>query len=1208
MDTPPASRLDLAWKILAIAGLYLLAGIPGLLITHSAGYASPIWPATGVAAAALLAWGLRCWPGVWLGSLLIHLWLTPSPSGAALGALLAGATTLQAMLAAWLGRRYQRAGWQFASDRGLAIVLLAAGPLTCLLAATLGTAILAVGGRIDSDNLLNEWLLWWSGDTLGMLLFAPLTRLLWPGEHPLRVAAAAGSSRFIMPLGITATLLLVGHLALAQLEDLRARGEARKLMEVIAAGGTRELAATLSPLEGLAHFIAASREVTREEFRQYSASFIDRPAILSVDWAPRVLHAERDAFEAAIAASGFPGFRISELDAQGHLQPAGERAEYFPILFNEPRSTSHLVLGLDHAFEGLRRQAMEVSRRDGQAIASDLIHLVRTDRPASLVYLPVRRLAPGAEAEQLAGYVVGVLDIQALFAPLLRQAEERQLSLRISDITPGMPRRILVDSLAAEAPTDWSHVFLIGGRTWRLEMQPNTPLWRPASSTEERLFLGFSILTAFLAAFATLSSAARHSLVARHVAERTEQLQTAAHQLNQLNAELQQRIEERGQALADLYAKQEEIRAVHDHLLECVVTIDSRGAIQSVNPAIETLLGYRPEELLGRNVSCLMGSPHSERHDGYLARYLLGGEQHVIGSSREVTARHKDGRPVEVELSVSEFSAHGERLFIGTLRDIREQRALIASLTQAREDAEQASRAKSAFLAAMSHEIRTPMNGVVGLIDVLAQDRLTPHQVDLVKAIREASGNLLGVIDDILDFSKIEAGRLEIELAPLQLAELVDNLCNTLKPLASSHGVALSHAIAADVPLWVTSDAMRLRQILYNLIGNAIKFSGGRREQSGRVEVQVRLAAQAPLRAIIEVADNGIGIAAEHLANLFAPFTQAETSTTRRFGGSGLGLAICRRLVTLLGGEIGVASTPGSGTRFSIELPLLPASAPAVADDSRPPSAGEALAPALPGPQAPSRRRILVVEDDTLNRKVIQQQLALLGYRFEMAGNGAEALAMWRAGDYDLILSDLHMPVMDGYQLAELVRREEAGQRRIPILALTANALRGEAARAHDAGMDEYLTKPIRLATLQASLERWLPGAVPLRATAAQESPGQPAPLFNPAALTALVGDDREMIGETLGDYAEALASLAGQLLEAFADDDLASVGALAHRLKSSSRAVGAARLGQLCATLEQAVKNGDGAALRRGIDEFAPLCTATAAGIGQLLETGNPA
>ncbi|WP_092435507.1 CHASE domain-containing protein [Geopseudomonas sagittaria] len=1184
----------LLWQILATAGLYVLAGQAGLLLPQSSGYASPIWPAAGVAVATLLAWGWRCWPGVWLGGVVVDLWLASSSHDLGLAALAAAAVTTQALLSAWLARGYLQSTWRVSGDRGLALFLLTAGPLACLIAPTFGSALLFAGERIAADNLINEWLHWWIGDSLGVLLFAPVIHLLWPDPHPLR--APGGGFRFALPLIVTATFLALGHLALTRLEALRAQSEARTLMEVIGDGATLEITETLLPLEGLAHFIAASQQVTRTEFRAYTQSFINRPAIHSVDWAPRITHSERAGFEAAAIREGFADYRIAELDRDLRMQRAGERAEYFPILFSEPLAASRSVLGLDHGFEELRRQAMAVSRGRGKAMAADLIRLPRTDRHASLLFIPVWPLTDSGHEQDIGGYVVGAIDMQQLFAPLLAKAAERQFDLRITDVTPGSPQHPLIDLLDSGTSADWQRDLHVGGRTWRLEMESSVPLWTPGSTIEERLFLGFALLTAFLATFATLSSAERHAVISREVAERTNQLA-------ELNAQLQQQIEEHSLALSELHAKKEEIRAILDHLLECVITIDCRGIVQSVNPAIEPMLGYTQEELLGQSVSRLMGSPLREQHDSHISRYLVTGERHIIGSNREVTGRHKDGHPIDLELSVSEYHVHGERLFIGTLRDIRERKNLIASLTLAREDAEQASRAKSAFLAAMSHEIRTPMNGVVGLIDVLGRDRLSPYQADLVKTIRDSANNLLGVIDDILDFSRIEAGRLEIERAPVPLVELINSLSSTLGPLASSRGVALEQYIAGDVPRWVCSDALRLRQILYNLIGNAIKFSSGRSERPGRVMVRAHLAGDDPLRVAIAVEDNGIGIAHEHQASLFSPFTQEDFSTTRRFGGSGLGLAICKRLATLMDGEITVVSTPGSGSIFTVTLPLPIIDAPLDTDD------GQTLAPpesAVPAELAASRR-ILVVEDEAVNRKVIQRQLALLGYRFEMASHGVEALAMWRQGGFDLILSDLHMPEMDGYEMTERIRHEEGSDQHIPILALTANALRDEAARARASGVDDYLTKPIRLASLEAALARWLRCDATLeRSTPPTLAVVEEPPLFDPNALAALVGDSPQMIREILSDYVEALGDLTPQLQDSFAGNDFDAIGALAHRLKSSSRAVGAARLGQLCAAIEQAIEDGDSTALARDIAEFLPLQAATATRIEQFLLEKN--
>ncbi len=1463
----PVSPIVHLRRCLIVAALYVLAGTIALLLPFYSGYASPVWPAAGVAVAALLVWGPRCWPGVWLGALSTNLWFDPSLAGAGIAALITSAATAQALLGTWLARRYLEDGLPFAHDWRLGRFLIGAGPLACLLSASFSTAIRFFSGRLEEAALVDEWLRWWSGDTLGVLLFTPLSLLLWPGPHPFRMLGG-GSYRFTLPLIVTAALLVLGHLGLTQLEDLRARSQSHTLMHVISDGETQAIVETLQPLEGLAHFFTASNDVTREEFRKYAHSFLDHLAILSVDWAPRIEAAQRSAFEASMLAEGFDTFRITELNDQGEFQAAAQRAEYFPILYSEPLAASRVVLGLDHGFEPLRRQAMAAALANGTTAASDQVHLPRTERHASLVYIPVWRQAEDPQARRLAGYVVGVLDIPQLFAPLIEHAREHRFAARITDVTPGSPPRPLIDDLPGGASPDWQRDFHFGGRTWRLEMQPDTPPRLPGSTSEERLFLGFSTLIALLAVFATLSSAGRHTLVSRQVGERTAQLRSelearsaaeralhlseeryrqlielsplgilvqcdgrfmfvnartlamfgahsadqllgralidfvhpdsrdiirertelrskglpapnptvihyhrldgsyswaeltsvaylhggrlgslillndisariraeeqhdrffnlsldlfciastdghfksvnpafsrilgwseeellsrpmfdfvhpddipatrhelqrlahndsstlgfenryrckdgawrwlswkalpqpgqllfatardmteqhrAARQLTDLNTELQQRIEERSRTLTELEAKKEEIRAVLDHLLECVITIDRHGTIRRVNPAIEPLLGYTPEELLGCNVSCLMDSPHRDQHDDYLARYLQSGERHIIGSCREVTGRHKSGAAVSLELSVSEYRIDGERLFIGTLRDIRERQALIASLTQAREDAEQASRAKSAFLAAMSHEIRTPMNGVIGLIDVLTQDHLSAHQADLVKTVRESAGNLLSIIDDILDFSKIEAGKLEISQETIDFPAMVEEQCRTLMPLAEAKGVDLEVLLEAGMSRWFHADPLRLRQILCNLVGNAIKFSSSERNPSaGRGQVHVRawmLATATPPQVVLEVEDNGIGIDTAHQPNLFTPFTQAESTTTRRFGGTGLGLAICKRLVDLMGGEIGVDSHPGRGSLFSVRLPLEPASPPASVDPAPP-------AAASPGGDG-CRYRILVAEDDAVNRKVIEHQLALLGHHCEIARNGAEALEMWRDAPYDLLLTDLHMPEMDGYQLTGCIRREENGERRIPILILTANALRDEATRAKTAGMDEYLTKPIRLATLKAALERWLPCATAeaTEATEATETAetaetteaaeatetarsGAPPPgdaaLLDTQALDTLVGGDRQMAAEVLHDYVESLDTLATELEDSFGCGDHAAMGALAHRLKSSSRAVGAQRLAQLCGDLEQAAKAADTASLAHCTSAFRSIRTATRRQIEQQL------
>ena len=641
-------------------------------------------------------------------------------------------------------------------------------------------------------------------------------------------------------------------------------------------------------------------------------------------------------------------------------------------------------------------------------------------------------------------------------------------------------------------------------------------------------------------------------------------------------------------------------------------------------------------------------------------------------------------------------------------------------LALATEAAERANHAKSAFLATMSHEIRTPMNGVIGMVEVLSHSHLPEAQADAVKTIRASAFSLLGIIDDVLDFSKIEAGRLELERAPVALQDLIESVCDTLLPVALDKDVELNLFIAPQVPAQVWADSTRVRQVLFNLAGNAIKFSAGRPARRGHVSVRAELVDGTPPRLVLRFADNGIGMAPETLTQLFSSFTQAEVSTTRRFGGTGLGLAICKRLVALMGGAIDVQSALGEGSTFTVTLPLeaveggggrrdpdvaglacvvvgsdgnaddlrvylahagaqvhsvadLDAAvqleqgldAPVVIQNTRrddPPSgvlhaaftampgarhlliargwgrrvrmtrddvvnldgnclrrssllravavaAGRASPELLyeggedehpPDQAAPTiaearaqGRLILIAEDDEVNQKVILRQIEMLGLAAEVADNGSEALRLWRNGQYALLLTDLHMPDMDGYTLADTVRREEiqsglAGNARMPILALTANALRGEAMRAQAAGMDEYLTKPLQLHLLKAALAKWLPrnDAQTIPAPLG-EDPAPDSGVFDVVVLKNLVGDDSKVVSEFLSHFRAASTRSAAEMRVASAAADIRQVGAIAHKLKSSSRSIGALALGDLCAELENACRSGQRENVLQGMVEF---------------------
>ena len=657
-----------------------------------------------------------------------------------------------------------------------------------------------------------------------------------------------------------------------------------------------------------------------------------------------------------------------------------------------------------------------------------------------------------------------------------------------------------------------------------------------------------------------------------------------------------------------------------DTAFDAVVTTDAAGTVTAWNAQAETIFGWSEQEALGRPLDSLI-LPAGGR-DGYrreLARFLESPETQFLNRRLELTTVRKDGGEFPVEWSMSPIWINNECVFSSFIRDITARKQAedaqsshrtqlereasmraeaLEALREAKDLAESASRAKSDFLAHMSHEIRTPMNGILGMTELLLQTELSGKQHHFVDTVYRSGATLLKLINDVLDFSKVEAGKIELEHIRLDLVKTVREVTDLFSEQVQRKGIKLTCVLAESVPSVLQGDPVRLQQILMNLVSNAVKFT-----QQGSITLTVTVAEDSASHALVrfEVQDTGIGIEPAVQSKIFDAFSQADGSTARKYGGTGLGLSIVKQLAQLMEGTVGIRSEPGQGATFWCTARLEKVSGntresrkrfPLKRDDVRSNGVLQLREPKIMG------TRILLAEDNPVNREVAVCMLEQLGCQVVAVEHGRDAVVKTECAQFDLVLMDCQMPEMDGFSASKAIRDgEQRTGRHVPIVALTAHVSDGDRERCLASGMDGYMTKPFTQAELGNMIQQWVqcPGdaavltsdqskAVPVEpiqspSDLTEQGPGQTPVLVLPDELLADQVLDQlralrrpgrpDPVAKILTSFLESSATYVSAIHQAVGHQDAKALFHAAHALKSSSAMIGAMELSKILKDFE---------------------------------------
>ncbi|PCJ25057.1 MAG: hypothetical protein COA94_06785 [Rickettsiales bacterium] len=1077
-------------KLLHIAILFLAYYIPGklgFLLALPPDSSTAIWPSSGFASAGIVILGYAALPGVFLGAFFLNLThhlpilevfssemfqYAPKASLISLGAM------SESFAVAYIIKRFIGFPSIISHWRDVLILFIGAGFIGTIPSPTIGVTTLYFFKTIPLSSYVYTWWTWWIGNSLGVIAITPiLVTMFSPSTY------ISNRRKLYIAIPLTTVLIIV---SLAFLDT--SKYEVEKLqhnLELEAKNSTLRLKSHVykhfKELSTLKSFYKASKFVSRSDFREFIEDIIDScNGVYSVDWVPKVAFKDKSKIINRAVNDGIKDFSIKEYDANGALKPAGKRSVYYPILYSESEKHSN-PLGFDVFSNPKLKELLSIAIDTGKEVSTDLENKIDNGQSIKIfsIFKPIYINGSKTDTienrrKNIKGFISGTFKRGYLLDRYIKDLKSKGIEIVVFDVTKSLsgksldregdteskrnlerdlkknPEKIDNKTILYESFSGKSKFLLstqicmkFADKTWEINFQ-QTKKYLVANKEWHLWYLLFAgLIFEALTGILTLIITGYSDTIENLVRKKTSDL----------------KISETRFQLA--------VKGTRDGIWDWV---DTSNDEQYWSPQFFKLLGYEADEIPPKRSTfkTMIHENDLKAMQRALSDHINNGQQFDI----EHRMQKKSGKYGWFQsrglLTIDPLT--GIKRMTGSLSDISDRKNTEKKLKQAKEEAESATRMKSDFLATMSHEIRTPMNGIIGITELILDTNLTQQQRGYLDNVLNSAETLLEILNDILDFSKIEAGQMDLERVPFNLQEASQEVIDLLRPKAQQKKLEINLDFDKSVHKYFVGDSMRIRQILHNLVGNAIKFT-----EKGSIDITVSKQDSASLpknkaMMMISVQDSGIGLTKEQRRTIFNKFVQADSSTTRKFGGTGLGLSICQMLVTMLEGEIGVESTDGKGSTFSFTMLLDSTTKESVAEKKMDNSVEQF------NHNITSTVRVLMAEDNRINAEFAKEMLEKIRCEVTVVRNGQEAFEQVQKNrEFDLIFMDCQMPIMDGFEATKKICEYEKAEslEHIPIIALTANAMKGDREKCIAAGMDDYLSKPVRQKNFASMVGKW---------------------------------------------------------------------------------------------------------------------------------------